>query len=82
MCGNTLLDPPQNQLYTYNMTNEQFDKHRNEDGSINLKKAFTEDSHGAPSWNQADFLDDVESVRPITSRQVAAVALAMARTIK
>jgi hypothetical protein len=64
------------------MTNEQWDSCRNEDGSINLKRAFAKDSHGAPNWNQANFLDDVESVQPITSRQVASVALAMARTIK
>jgi len=64
------------------MTNEQWDECRNEDKSINLKKAFNEDSFGQPTWNQVNFLDDVESVRPITSRQVAAVALATARTIK
>lgn len=52
------------------------------DNSLNLFEVFKAATAEEPSPEQAQFLEDIMKVRPIVSRQVAALAVAMAVRIK
>lgn len=58
-----------------------WEKHRKDDGSINLESAYKETHNRSPPPDVSTYLLRISLYQPIYSRQVAAVALATARSL-
>lgn len=63
------------------MTSEQFNECRDDNGVINLLSAFYLAFEIIPFGPQKDYLETISKIRPIHSRQCAAIALATASTL-
>lgn len=63
------------------VTELDWQRARNSDGSLDLLKAYYSNTHTGLTEKGAKFLDRTQQLRPIRSRQVAAVALALASVL-